>query len=129
VTAAVRVLVVDDEPLFRHAVLAVVAETDGFLVVGEVGTGEAAVESAQQLRPDLVVMDVNLPGLDGVEATRRILADPAPDADRPVVLLLSTYDEDLGRDLVAECGAAGYLTKSALGPAALSKAWSEAAVG
>lgn len=113
------VLVVDDEPLFRQAVAAVIAETDGFAVVAQVDTGEAAVEAARRLRPDLVVMDVNLPGIDGVEATRQVLSVAAP----PVVLLLSTYDDDVGADLVAECGAAGYLTKSALGPATLAAAW------
>lgn len=119
----VRVLVVDDEAMFRQAVVAVVAETDGFEVVAQVSTGEEAVETTRRLRPDLVLMDVNLPGIDGVSATRRILAAPAPS----VVLLLSTYDDDLGADLVAQCGAAGYLTKSALGPAALTAAWSAAA--
>jgi DNA-binding NarL/FixJ family response regulator len=127
-TLPVEVLLVDDEPLFRRAVAAVVRETDGFTVVAEVGTGEAAVEAARRLHPDLVLMDVNLPGIDGVEATRRVLADAPAEAPRPVVLLLSTYDDDVGADLVAECGAAGYLTKSALGPDALRAAWATGTV-
>jgi DNA-binding NarL/FixJ family response regulator len=122
-TAPVTVLVVDDEPLFRAAVVAVVAETEGFAVVAQVASGEEAVEAARGLHPDVVIMDVNLPGIDGVEATRRVLLA----GDPPVVLLLSTYDDDVGTDLVGECGAAGYLTKSALGPAALAAAWAASA--
>ena len=122
-SAPVTVLVVDDEPLFRQAVVAVVAETEGFAVVAQVGTGEAAVEAAHRLQPDLVIMDVNLPGIDGVEATRQVLAGASP----PVVVLLSTYDENLGVDLVAESGAAAYVTKSAFGPARLTAVWAGSA--
>ena len=67
-----RVLVVDDQDPFRRAMAAVVAETDGFVVVGAVASGEESLVAVQELRPDLVLMDVNLPGIDGVEATRRI---------------------------------------------------------
>jgi DNA-binding NarL/FixJ family response regulator len=118
----VRVLVVDDQDPFRRAMAAVVAETDGFEVVGEASSGEESVESAAALLPDLVLMDVHLPGIDGVEATRRLLAAAAP----PVVLLLSTYDEDAGDQFLARSGAAGYLTKSAFGPDRLEAAWASA---
>jgi DNA-binding NarL/FixJ family response regulator len=128
-TTTVEVVVVDDEPLFRQAVVAVVAETDGFTVVAAVGTGEDAVEAVQRLRPDLVVMDVNLPGIDGLEATRAVLAGTPAEAVPPVVLLLSTYDDDLGADLVVQSGAAGYLTKSAMGPDALRAAWAASRPG
>ena len=121
--AAVRVLVVDDQAPFRRAMTAVVEETDGFEVVGQAESGEESVELAAALRPDLVLMDVNLPGIDGLEATRRLLAGDEP----PVVLLLSTYDEEAGADFVAESGAAGYVTKSAFGPDRLEVAWSAAA--
>ena len=67
-------------------------------------------------------MDVNLPGFDGVEATRRLLECDLP----PVVLLISTYDEDVGEHFVAESGAAAYLTKATFGPDRLRKAWSAA---
>ena len=120
--ALVRVLVVDDQAPFRRAMRSVVEETDGFEVVGEVDSGEASLEAAAQLSPDLVLMDVHLPGIDGVEATRRLRAGAAP----PVVLLLSTYDEEAGVGFVAESGAAGYLTKSAFGPDRLEDAWTAA---
>ncbi|HTE73174.1 MAG TPA: response regulator transcription factor [Actinomycetes bacterium] len=118
----VRVLVVDDQAPFRRAMRSVVEETDGFEVVGEVDSGEASLEAAAALAPDLVLMDVHLPGIDGLEATRRLAALPVP----PVVLLLSTYDDDAGEGFVAESGAAGYVTKSAFGPDRLESAWSSA---
>ncbi|MGH2766519.1 MAG: response regulator transcription factor, partial [Actinomycetota bacterium] len=71
----VRVLIVDDQEPFRQAARAVVELTDGFEVAGEAETGEAAVDAARGLGPDLVLMDVNLPGIDGLEATRRILSE------------------------------------------------------
>ena len=118
----VRVLVVDDQAPFRRAMRTVVEETAGFEVVGEADSGEASLDAAATLAPDLVLMDVHLPGIDGLEATRRLAALPAP----PVVLLLSTYDEDAGEGFVAESGAAGYVTKSAFGPDRLESAWSSA---
>ena len=71
----VRVLIVDDQAPFRMAARAVVEATDDFDVVGEAETGEASVEMAHELKPDLVLMDVNLPGINGLEATRQILKD------------------------------------------------------
>ena len=85
-----RVLIVDDQAPFRLAARMVVEATDGFEVVGEAGTGEEGVELARALEPDLVLMDVNLPGINGLEATRQILRE----SHRPVILLLSTYEED-----------------------------------
>lgn len=117
--AAVRVLVVDDQEPFRRAMAGVVGETDGFVVVGQVASGEESVAAAAELRPDLVLMDVNLPGIDGLEAARQLLAGDAP----PVVLLLSTYDEEAGVEFVAESGAADYVTKSAFGPDRLEAVW------
>ncbi len=117
----VQVLVVDDQELYRRAMAAVVEETDGFVVVGEASNGESSVEASTQLHPDLVLMDVNLPGIDGLEATRQILHGGA---GGPVVVLLSTYDED---DVdVAGCGASAYITKSAFGPDRLRSAWESA---
>jgi len=115
----VRVLLVDDQAPFLRAMSSVVEETIGFEVVGEAASGEEAVLMAAELLPDLVLMDVNLPGMDGVEATRRLLRYPTP----PVVLLLSTYDDDAGAQFVAESGAVAYVTKSAFGPELLRKAW------
>ena len=71
----VRVLIVDDQEPFRMAARMVVEATDGFEVVGEAETGEDSVVMARDLAPDLVLMDVNLPGINGLDATRQILAD------------------------------------------------------
>jgi DNA-binding NarL/FixJ family response regulator len=116
----VRVLIVDDQEPYRHAMAAVVGATSGFQVAGTVTTGEEALTAAAELVPDLVLMDVNLPGIDGIEATRRLVAREAA----PVVVLLSTYDED--QVDTAGCGAAAYIPKAAFGPDRLSAAWSGA---
>jgi DNA-binding NarL/FixJ family response regulator len=118
----VSVLIVDDQAPFLRAMSAVIEETPGFEAVGEASSGEDAIVTAGALLPDLVLMDVNLPGIDGLEATRRLRARPSP----PVVLLLSTYDEDAGARFIAECGAAAYVTKSAFGPDRLREAWAAA---
>jgi DNA-binding NarL/FixJ family response regulator len=122
----VRVLIVDDQEPFRLAARAVVEATDGFEVAGEVETGEAAVDTARELDPDLVLMDVNLPGIDGLEATRRILGERG---DRVVVLLLSTYEYDEYAPRAEEVGAAAYIPKSEFEPDRLSEAWAEATPG
>lgn len=119
---AVRVLLVDDQGPFLQAMAAVVEETAGFEVVGEASSGEESLHAASELLPDLVLMDVNLPGIDGLEATRRLRGHQSP----PVVLLLSTYDEDAGAHFVAESGAAAYVTKSTFGPDRLCEAWAAA---
>lgn len=121
--SVVRVLLVDDQEPFLRAMTSVVEETDGFEVVGQAESGEESLVIAAASRPDLVLMDVNLPGIDGLEATRRLRAGDSP----PVVLLLSTYDEDAGEDFVAESGATAYVTKSAFGPDRLEDVWSAAA--
>jgi DNA-binding NarL/FixJ family response regulator len=113
----VRVLIVDDQEPFRRAMAAVVEVTDGFAVVGVATTGEESLVAAAETSPDLVLMDVNLPGIDGVEASRRLTAAP----DGPVVFLLSTYDADQV-DAVG-CGAATYIPKGAFGPDRLSAEW------
>jgi len=115
----VGVLVVDDQAPFRRAMSSVVEETDGFAVVGVVASGEESVLAAAELRPDLVLMDVNLTGIDGIEAARRISGV----ATAPLVVLLSTYDED-DFDL-SGCGAAAYISKSALSPERLLQVWSD----
>jgi two-component system invasion response regulator UvrY len=119
----VRVLIVDVQEPFRLAARTVVELTDGFEVAGESDTGEAAVEAARELRPNLVLMDVNLPGIDGMEATRRILEESG---DRVVVLMLSTYEADEYAPRAAEVGAAAYIPKSEFEPDRLADAWSAA---
>ena len=122
---SVSVLIVDDQRPFRLAARAVVDATDGFEVIGEVETGEASVEAARALQPDLVLMDVNLPGISGLEATKRILAESS--ARKPVVVVvLSTYEAAEYAPRAADAGATGYITKSEFSPVRLEAAWSEA---
>jgi DNA-binding NarL/FixJ family response regulator len=120
---ATRVLIVDDQEPFRLAARAVVEMTEGFEVTGEAETGEAAVEAARDLRPDLVLMDVNLPGMDGIEATRRILEESD---GRAVVLMVSTYEAEEYGPRAAEAGAAAYIPKSEFDPDRLEEAWAAA---
>jgi DNA-binding NarL/FixJ family response regulator len=119
----IRVLIVDDQEPFRMAARMVVDATEGFEVVGEAESGEASVEMARELSPDLVLMDVNLPGINGLDATRQILADGS---DKVVVLLLSTYEEEEYAPRAAECGAAAYIPKAVFGPDRLESAWAAA---
>lgn len=118
--ADVRVVIVDDQEPYRRAMTAVVEETEGFVVVASVTSGEESLVAVARLRPDLVLMDVNLPGLDGI-ATSRLLTE-AP--GRPVVVLLSTYDED--QFDLADSGASSYVGKATFGPDRLSEAWENA---
>lgn len=120
---AVRVLIVDDQEPFRVAARMVVEATAGFEVVGEAESGEESIEVARQLDPDLVLMDVNLPGINGLDATRQILDG----STRVVILLLSTYEEEEYAPRAAECGAAAYIPKSAFDPDRLESAWAAAA--
>jgi len=115
-------LIVDDLEPFRRAARAVVEATADFEVVGEAADGEASVDAAQTLKPDIVLMDVNLPGMSGIEATRRIRAA----SSRVLVLLMSTRDAQEFAGKAAECGAAAYLPKSLLTPQQLLELWTAA---
>ena len=108
---------VDDQEPFRRAMTAVVEETDGFVVVGSAASGEESLATASSVLPDLVLMDVHLPGIDGLEASRRLTGG----ASAPVVVLLSTYDED--QLDVAGSGAAAYVAKATFGPDRLAELW------
>jgi len=115
----VPVLIVDDQAPFRRAARAVVTATPGFEVVGEAESGEEAVELADALAPRLVLMDINLPGINGIEATHRITA-AHPGA---VEMLLSTYQAgDLPAD-AGSSGAAEYVHKEEFGPAVVRDVW------
>jgi two-component system invasion response regulator UvrY len=116
---AVKVLIVDDQKAFRTAARAVVTVTHGFEVVGEAETGEDSILAARSLHPDLVLMDVNLPGIDGLEASRQIKAEQAA----VVVLLLSTYDPEDFATRIAASGASAFIPKAAFGSDSLSDAW------
>ncbi len=122
----VRVLIVDDQEPFRLAARMVVEATEGFEVVAEAETGEDSVELARERSPDLVLMDVNLPGINGLDATRQILANGN---GAVVVLLLSTYEEEEYAPRAAECGAAAYIPKAVFGPDRLEAAWAAARPG
>ena len=107
--APIRILVADDHPVVRGGLVALLRTIAGFEVVGEAADGESALREVQLTRPDIVLMDVRMPGLDGVEATRRIRA--AVPATR--VLMLTMYDDDATVMTAMQAGAQGYLLKEA----------------
>lgn len=121
--AVVRVLIVDDQLPFRLAARAVVEMTDRFRVVGEAASGEEALEMVESLAPDLVLMDINLPGMNGIEATRHSLGA------RPgmVVVLVSTYEAGQAPGDAATSGALGYVHKERLTPELVEQLWDERA--
>ncbi|MBN8882405.1 MAG: response regulator transcription factor [Salana multivorans] len=107
--APVRVLVVDDEPLIRHSLRVIIEGARDLAVVAEAATGEDAVAQAVRTRPDVVLMDIRMPGGDGLEATRRITTDPALTGTR--VLVLSMFELDSYVNLALRGGASGFLLK------------------
>jgi DNA-binding NarL/FixJ family response regulator len=115
----VRVLVVDDQAPFRVAAKAVIARVKGFEWIGEATSGEEAVELVDALQPSLVLMDINMGAMDGLEATRIITA-AHPDV---LVFLVSTYPHDDMPPAAHTCGAAAYLNKDELSPRAVRKLW------
>lgn len=115
------VVVVDDQAPFRLAARAVVRRTDGFELVGEAANGLEAITLIDSLHPDLVLMDINMPEMGGLEATRRIVAEHP----ETVVFLCSTYDvNDLPED-VRTSGARAYMHKEHFGPSTLRRLWEE----
>jgi DNA-binding NarL/FixJ family response regulator len=104
-----RVLLVDDEPLVRVGFSMVLEAQEDLVVVGQAGDGARAVALARELRPDVVVMDVRMPGVDGVEATRRIVAEGLPSR----VLVLTTFDLDEYAFAALRAGASAFLLKNA----------------
>ncbi len=106
---AIRVLVVDDHPVVRRGMAALLASIDGVDIVGEAASGAEAVREAQLSHPDVVIMDVQMPGLDGIEATRR-LTTAVPEV---AVLVLTMFDDDETVLAAMLAGARGYLLKGA----------------
>lgn len=104
----IRVVLIDDQPLIRTGLRVLIADTPDLEVVGEAGDGAEAVELVRQLRPDVAIMDVRMPGTDGIEATRRIDADPE---SKTRVLVLTTFDDDEYVYGALRAGASGFLVK------------------
>lgn len=104
---SVRVVLADDQPLIRNGLRVLIHDTEDLTVVGEASTGAEAVLLAREQQPDVVVMDIRMPVMDGIEATRHILSD-----DGPVrVLILTTFDDDEYVYAALRAGASGFLVK------------------
>jgi len=112
-----RILIVDDHPIVRSGLAGILSVEDDFEIVGEAGDGDDAVRLAAELQPDVVLMDLHMPGLDGVGATKAILgaaasAKPTAGQTQTRVLVLTTYDTDADILRAIEAGATGYLLKA-----------------
>jgi DNA-binding NarL/FixJ family response regulator len=105
----IRVLLADDHPMFREGLAVALSALPGVEVVAEASSGEEAITAASRLQPDVVVMDVNMPGVNGIEATRRIVAE----SPHIGVLVLTMFDEDESVFQAMRAGARGYLLKGA----------------
>jgi DNA-binding NarL/FixJ family response regulator len=103
----IRVLIVDDQPIVRASLRTLVDGEPDLQVVADVGDGSQGLEAAARLRPDVVLMDVRMPGLDGIAATRQLVASPAP----PAVLILTTFELDEYIFGALQAGACGFLLK------------------
>jgi DNA-binding NarL/FixJ family response regulator len=107
----IRVLIVDDQTIVRAGFAALLDAQPGISVVGQAGDGREAVRLAESVLPDVVVMDIRMPGMDGIEATRRLLARPGAESVR--VLVLTTFDVDDYVYAALAAGASGFLLKDA----------------
>lgn len=104
-----RVLIADDHPIFRHGVQTLLASAPGLTVAGEAHTGQEAIDLADSLQPDIILMDVQMPQVDGIEATRRILA-----ANPQVrILMVTMFEDDASVFTAMKAGARGYVLKDA----------------
>jgi DNA-binding NarL/FixJ family response regulator len=119
-----QVLIVDDQAPFRIAAKAVLRRLDGFELAGEAASGAEAVELADRLNPALILMDINMPGMNGIEATRQIVA-AHPDI---VVILCSTYELADLPPAAAASGARAYVNKEQLGADTIRRLWDDRAV-
>ena len=108
-TEPIRVLIADDHPLFRDGLTALLTDAPDTEPVGAATSGTEAVELARETQPDVVIMDLHMPGLNGIEATRRIVAD----SPHITVLVLTMFDDDDSIFSALRAGARGYLLKGA----------------
>jgi DNA-binding NarL/FixJ family response regulator len=108
----VRVVLVDDQPLVRSGLRVLIDSTEDLTTVGEAGNGQDAVALVGEVTPDVVLMDIRMPGMDGIEATRRILTGPTADERAgPHVVVLTTFDDDEYVYGALRAGASGFLVK------------------
>lgn len=113
------VLAVDDQPVFRHTARELIAATDGFQQIAEAESGEQALALAAELRPDLVLLDVRMPGMDGIETTRHLI-----DQDPSVVVILVSLEAAIDLPAaVTGVGAAAHVRKQELSPGTLRALW------
>jgi DNA-binding NarL/FixJ family response regulator len=117
----VKVMTVDDHAVFRDVAREVVQATMGFEHVGDATSGEEALALAESLDPDLILIDLRMPGIDGLETARRLRVS-RPDA---TTVLISTADFESLPDGFATCGAAAFVRKQDFGPATLRRLWAE----
>jgi DNA-binding NarL/FixJ family response regulator len=104
-----RILIADDHPLFRHGIAALLQTSPGFEVVGEATTGEEVAALAEQLQPDVILMDIRMPGITGIEATRRILHT----SPHIRILMVTMSEDDASVFTAMRAGARGYVLKDA----------------
>ena len=121
----VGVLIVDDQPFFRSAAREVVGALPGFHAVAEAASGPEAVAAVGELQPELVLLDVRMPGMDGIEAARRIKAGHP----RTVVVLISIEDVAGVPSRARSCGAATLVRKQDFGPSLLRELWATYGAG
>jgi DNA-binding NarL/FixJ family response regulator len=117
---SIRVLTVDDQELFRGVARDVIEATPGFKAVGEAASGEAALEAVERLSPDLVLMDVRMPGMDGIEVARRLTA-----ADTRTLVVLISIEEGIDVPSAAQLDAVPLVRKQDFGPRLLRRLWQE----
>jgi DNA-binding NarL/FixJ family response regulator len=107
------VLIADDQGMVRAGFSAILSAQPDLRVVGQAADGAEAVALCRSLHPDVVLMDVRMPGMNGLEATRELLSDPAPGAHVPLVIILTTFDADEYVHEALQAGASGFLLKDA----------------
>ena len=115
----VQVLTVDDQPVFLEAARALIASTPGFDLVGEATSGAEAISAIERLQPDMVLLDVRMPGLDGIETARWLTANRS----KAVIVLVTGHDVEDVQTLAEQAGAVALIVKERLRPALLRELW------